>query len=1074
MKAQLIFIWLLAAAGVSAITETLDLTIPEPDIAYSQGIHSFSIEGFGSAYKTGYPVLPTKTFYYEVPVNANRISVTLIDNPYSVIKGVSDVKRAQDILPADVMPSKSKPKHKEVEGIYPDKSYFLSDSKKINDRKLLAITVYPVRFDSDANEAQVYSSYSFEIEYQMPPGLFHYSDESGLVEEITQNTEPVMQSGIRPSDLPAGTDVKYAIITVPGYQTIVQELADWKSEKGIPAIVYNTTFIYANQTGNDNQEKIRKFLQDLESQYDLDWVLLAGDVADVPTRYAWIDDGEDTLVPTDYYYADLEGDYSPYDWDLDNDSSYAETGDNIDWLPEVYVGRLSAANSGQMQTMVDDIIAYEKSPAAGSWTSKTILAGGKSDETTDEALLMKFIKEDFMDGRLTSERINYLSNYPRDYILNFANFQSRVTAGSSLVTWAGHGSYTSVVPALGQPAFANTATAPSNGDMKPFVYANSCSTGGYDQATCLGEDIIRDWGIGFIGASRVSWYVLNWSGPDDPMNQAHAYRFNEQLVGNNKTEVGKAFWDSKVDYISDFNPFAYDPASGMHYGSRKNLLAYNLLGEPELNVWLAQPGNINISVQPKFNLGVPNPLTVTVSDYGTPLDGALVTITNHEDVYESVYTNASGTADFSVTTDSALPWTVTATMQGRLPEQKTMTAQTMEIWGTWPIGLNFTNPSDLNFSYQVNTTYNISYCRLLVDGQEKARDTSVSAGVPQYIAWDSPSGGDFVWKIDCLSTESVNSQSSDYQVHVVTIDNFDGDSTNLSDVDIENITNMVLEKTTYGKINFTTSINLSEGANINSFVHFDLNYISIDSDYIPALNKPAILTIKGVSYSSPVITRNGQICDTCTIVEIGADYVTFSVAGFSTYRVTGSSADVIRSGRMNESSAGNITGQGGNVTIVNVSAKISTDRWQGFYGNVSGTMALGYNSYLFYSFLSGGEKVVYAVQNSTFDFYELQPANATDIDAAWGYDYGNDQAVDVFTGLTNITGIVAKSVELNPTGENLNSSILRDGGNTTKTNFAFGALVQLGSTCFDGSACDFELMVPANGTEVYYLFLELG
>ena len=71
-------------------------------------------------------------------------------------------------------------------------------------------------------------------------------------------------------------------------------------------------------------------------------------------------------------------------------------------------------------------------------------------------------------------------------------------------------------------------------------------------------------------------------------------------------------------------------------------------------------------------------------------------------------------------------------------------------------------------------------------------------------------------------------------------------------------------------------------------------------------------------------------------------------------------------------------------------------------------------------------------------------------------------------------GVVAPSVELNPTGQNLNSTLLDNGNNGDKQSYAFGAIVQAGATCFDAKVCDYELLVPADGQETYYFFADIG
>jgi len=1068
-------IFLLLAASVFAITDNYEILVPEPTITGMPA--TVDIGDYGKTHETGQPMLPVKTFYYEVPMVAQDIKVTVKEKQQRQFE-IGEIEKAQPIMPSNSDELRSDPA--KTYAIYPEESLIGSEPKIMNKRKLLPVTVMPLQVSGET--ATFTSKYKIQVSYKIPASQ-HYSwktesqDGPGevLASEIIENygspiltTEPAAQA-------PAGVDIKYAIITSATFDRTLEPLAEWKTQKGVPAKVYYVADIYANYSGYDNAEKIRNFLVDLESTYDLDYVLLAGDVADVPTRNTWIDDGEDTSVPSDYYFADLQGGYSPYDWDLDGDNIYGEVEDNIDWMPEAYVGRLSAANDAQMQAMVAKIINYEKGASSGSWQNDAILAGGNADTSTDDALLMEYIRTDFLEGKNTYDRIYYFANYTRDYVLNSANFQSRVTNGASMITWSGHGSYYTAVPDLGQPSFVSTSTNPSNGNMYPMIYADSCSTGAYDVSTCLGEDTIRDWAIGFIGASRVSWYAVGWDSPSVPYNQAHAYRYNEQLVGNNKYQAGRAFWDSKVEYISDFDPFSYDISLGIHYASRKNLLNYNLLGDPELNVWMHDKGALGMSVQENFVPGSLNTIVATILENGsTPLPGAAVTITNGNDIYESTITSGSGQASFNITTSNEEDLVITAVYQDMAPAQENISASGISITPIAPSGQRYINPYEINFTYAVNGPYNVSYCELIIGSHVAETDNTVTVNTTEQITWDNPQGGNLSWRINCTTTTGFEASSSKRYISVIEMENFDGNSTDITSVDVENISNLIIEQSTYGIINFTEAVNLSAGANLDSHVRFDQNVIEVDSDAIPALNKPAILTMKGVSFSDPVILRDRGVCDDCTVLEVGGNYVKFQVQHFSMYQVTGSAIDILDSGRISESDTGNATSEGGNLTNVNLTTFVSTDRWQGFYGNVSGSLAFGYNSHIFYNFAGGTEKAVYATQNISMDFFALQAGAANDVDTAWNYADGNDQAEDIFTGQqTNITGIIAPSIELNPAGQNLNSTILYD-GNTGKEAFAFGAVISNDATCFDGKVCDFELIVPSDGKETYYLFLEVS
>ena len=107
--------------------------------------------------------------------------------------------------------------------------------------------------------------------------------------------------------------------------TVFQRLADWKTKKGIKTEIRTTDWILANYTGEDDPAAIRNYLKTLPDS-SVKYVLLGGDTDIIPCRFAYamscsagIQPGREDTMPSDLYYADLQG-----SWDLDNDGSYGE------------------------------------------------------------------------------------------------------------------------------------------------------------------------------------------------------------------------------------------------------------------------------------------------------------------------------------------------------------------------------------------------------------------------------------------------------------------------------------------------------------------------------------------------------------------------------------------------------------------------------------------------------------------------------------------------------------------------------------------------------------------------------
>ncbi len=513
------------------------------------------------------------------------------------------------------------------------------------------------------------------------------------------------RSTVAAGDLPPGVDdsLVYAIITDPDNVQALDPLAEWKTKKGLRAQVFTTDDIYDNYAGRDHPEDIRLFLQDLINETTVQYLLLAGDIDTVPTRYAYCNDpysGDGTDVPTDTYYGFLEG-----SWDDNEDNRFADLdNDNVVWDPDIYVGRLPDSSKSGLEDLVQNILDYEKSPPWGSWAETALLAGAYSNfdedtngnnekdagdyDKTDEAKLCFTIEDWLLPGNIDTIRLYENegldpTDYEYDHGLTTANISSSLNYGQSLVNLAGHGSDTGVHRTIwnndadgddlcdpgseqSQPVFMDTSVSPSNNEKRPLVYINACNSGAFDKSReSLAEHVVNDFGIGAVAASRVSWYSVGWDPQTDggSGNQGHAYRFWEQFFAGN-WGPGEALYESKHDYVNDKNLDIY---------TMKNLLNYNLMGDPQLPVLTASPGNLTVDHPVNVSSNEEKLVLEVVDGLGDPVKWARATLINNE-LYLTALTDANGKLEFQFTQDIDSNFQLTVTAHNFLPYESGIVA----------------------------------------------------------------------------------------------------------------------------------------------------------------------------------------------------------------------------------------------------------------------------------------------------------------------------------------------------------------------------------------------------------------
>jgi len=113
----------------------------------------------------------------------------------------------------------------------------------------------------------------------------------------------------------------------------------------------------------------------------------------------------------------------------------------------------------------------------------------------------------------------------------------------------------------------------------------------------------------------------------------------------------------------------------------------------------------------------------------------------------------------------------------------------------------------------------------------------------------------------------------------ITMNNFDGTSTRMdtyANAQLQNMADVILEMTSYGEIHFTESVTIQRDINIDKLVRMSSNSILMQTEIVLELNKTAILTMYGVSFTDPQILIDGAICSASICQEVnysGATYV---------------------------------------------------------------------------------------------------------------------------------------------------------------------------------------------------------
>lgn len=450
--------------------------------------------------------------------------------------------------------------------------------------------------------------------------------------------------GFQPTALPSleGSDVDYVIITNDSLAATFTELADWKTAKGVPTVVRTTEWIDAHyKHGADPAETIRSFIIDAYQDWGIKYVLLGGDTDLIPVRlgrsvYLGVKE-----LPVDMYFGCLDG-----DWNFDHDEYFGENGDQMDLYPEVYCGRLPAVNNETAILLVGKIVSYE-TPLDYSYTGSALLLAevlfpidwtSGQPVTQDGADIANFLYLlAFDDPSQTVTRLyeNY-GPHPGALPENVPSVIAAMNSGYDQVNHTGHGFRFNM--SVGQASIGNAdADALTNGTRLSNLFLLNCTAVAFTYY-CIGEHFLLNpngGAVSVLGAAE-SLYPL--------VAQTYMNEYYELLYVDKVQHVGEAFARSKLPRT----PLAMQNDNAdlwTHY-------VYNMLADPEMEVWTAAVQPLTVSYPPSIGIGT-TPVTVHVADASGAVAGATVCLSKGEEDYEVGTTDASGNVTLSLTAESA-------------------------------------------------------------------------------------------------------------------------------------------------------------------------------------------------------------------------------------------------------------------------------------------------------------------------------------------------------------------------------------------------------------------------------------
>jgi Peptidase family C25/Propeptide_C25/Peptidase family C25, C terminal ig-like domain len=305
-----------------------------------------------------------------------------------------------------------------------------------------------------------------------------------------------------------------------------------------------------------SSDEIRDYIMDFYDNYDLAYVLLVGDLAQIASP----DHPYETNVPSDPTYTLMAG---------------------SDFYPDLFVGRFSAQEDAHAITQIDRTITYERDLMQGQdWLAKA----------TGIAIYFREVHMNAIRDKLLEPSYNYtLVDQLYDPNVSGSDISNALNDGRGFVNYCSHGSpLLWCMTKVGADCTAwfsmYDVDGLNNANELPFIMSVSCETGKFSW-DCFAESWLRATNYYGDPTGAIAVYMSSVNQTQGVPEIAQT-EFTDLLVTDNKSTFGGLCFNSVCKMIDDCD--VYHWKKNVFYG-------WTIFGDPSLKVRTDDPTPMSIS-----------------------------------------------------------------------------------------------------------------------------------------------------------------------------------------------------------------------------------------------------------------------------------------------------------------------------------------------------------------------------------------------------------------------------------------------------------------------------------------------
>jgi hypothetical protein len=427
--------------------------------------------------------------------------------------------------------------------------------------RIARLTVAPVSYNPVKGVLRVYNNIEVEITFtnvdEALTGYIKSSAWSPYFQPVENSLLNTMGGGYPEHPDLTTYPMKYLIVADRMFEDDLQSFIDWKTMKGFEVIT-----AYTDEIGS-SYNQIQTYVHDQYNQGTPNdpapsFILFVGDTPQIPATM-----GSSSGKMTDLYYGSVDGDY----------------------FPEMYYGRFSANNSGELLTQIAKTVYYEKYEFTdpGYLNDVTLIAG--ADGTWNPNVgqpTVEYGTENYFNASYGFVNVN-------DYLTNYTGCYDPERIAVSMINYTAHCSQTS----WGDPNLSQSmVNGFVNNGKYPIAIGNCCLAADFGYGECIGETWqrgVNKGSVAYIGSSPSSYWFEDfyWAVGAFPIqgnNNGYVPTYDETTWGaydgpfvSDYVSTGATVFVGNLA-VTEVDIQGYPQHSSPTYYWQ----AYNVLGDPSL------------------------------------------------------------------------------------------------------------------------------------------------------------------------------------------------------------------------------------------------------------------------------------------------------------------------------------------------------------------------------------------------------------------------------------------------------------------------------------------------------------